>query len=134
MINIEINNMKKDNTVIKLFVGYILVLLFMVISSPAKGQSPCGNDDLCVVQFNAGFNEANKVPWVIELKDCKNTFIDIQTDAAAASKYKIVVVPTILIFNGDTEVARFQANIMMKMETEKKEVQGKIDEILMDAF
>jgi len=126
--------MKKDNTVIKLFVGYILVLLFMVISSPAKGQSPCGNDDLCVVQFNAGFNEANKVPWVIELKDCKNTFIDIQTDAAAASKYKIVVVPTILIFNGDTEVARFQANIMMKMETEKKEVQGKIDEILMDAF
>ena len=28
MINIEINNMKKDNTVIKLFVGYILVLLF----------------------------------------------------------------------------------------------------------
>jgi len=43
-------------------------------------------------------------------------------------------VPTILIFNGGTEVARFQANIMMKMETEKKEVQGKIDEILMDAF
>ena len=126
--------MEKNNTVMKIFVGYVLILLFMLVSSPAKGQSPCGNDDLCVVQFNAGFNEANKVPWVIELKDCKNTFIDIQTDAAAAGKYKIVVVPTILIFNGDTEVARFQANIMMKMETEKKEVQGKIDEILMDAF
>ena len=134
MINVEINNMEKNNTVMKIFVGYVLILLFMLVSSPAKGQSPCGNDDLCVVQFNAGFNEANKVPWVIELKDCKNTFIDIGTDAAAAGKYKIVVVPTILIFNGDTEVARFQANIMMKMETEKKEIQGKIDEILMDAF
>ena len=134
MINVEINNMKKDYTTIKLFLGYILILLFMLVSNPAMGQSPCGNDDLCVVQFNAGFNEANKVPWVIELKDCKNTFIDIQTDVAAAGKYKIVVVPTILIFNGGTEVARFHANIMMKMETEKKEVQGKIDEILMDAF
>tara|TARA_R110000772_G_scaffold83335_3_gene176347 strand:- start:182 stop:553 length:372 start_codon:yes stop_codon:yes gene_type:complete len=123
LINVEINNMKK-----------ILIVLFMILAISANGQSPCGNSDLCVVQFNAGFNEANKVPWVIELKDCKTTFIDIQTDATAAGKYKIVVVPTILIFNGDTEVARFQANIMMKMETEKKEVQGKIDEIIMDAF
>jgi len=134
LINVEINNMRKNYTAIKLFLGYVLILLFMLISNQAMGQSPCGNDDLCVVQFNAGFNEVNKVPWVIELKDCENAFIDIQTDAAAASKYKIVVVPTILIFNGGTEVARFQANIMMKMETEKKEVQGKIDEILMDAF
>tara|TARA_B100000902_G_scaffold315575_1_gene306654 strand:+ start:325 stop:729 length:405 start_codon:yes stop_codon:yes gene_type:complete len=134
LINVEINNMRKNYTTIKLFLGYMLILLFMLISNQAMGQSPCGNDDLCVVQFNAGFNEANKVPWVIELKDCENTFIDIGTDAAAAGKYKIVVVPTILIFNGGTEVARFQANIMMKMETEKKDVQGKIDEILMDAF
>ena len=126
--------MKKDYTSVKIFGGYLLILLLMLISNTANGQSPCEDEGLCVVQFNAGFNEANKVPWVIELKDCKNTFIDIQTDATAAGKYKIVVVPTILIFNGDTEVARFQANIMMKMETEKKEVQGKIDEIIMDAF
>ena len=105
----------------------------MILASSANGQSPCG-DDLCVVQFNAGFNEANKVPWVIELKDCKNTFIDIGTDAAAAGKYKIVVVPTILIFNGDTEVARFQANIMMSMEATLKDVQNSIDEIVMEAF
>ena len=100
----------------------------------AYGQSPCGNGELCVVQFNAGFNEANKVTWVGELNECETTFIDIQTDAAAAGKYKIVVVPTILIFNGEEEVARFQANIMKKMEATKKEVQNKIDEIIMDAF
>jgi len=105
----------------------------MLMSSSANGQSPCG-DDLCVVQFNAGFNEANKVTWVGELSDCSTKFIDIQTDAAAAGKYKIVVVPTLIIYNGGEEVGRFQANIMMKMETTKKEVQGKIDEILMDSF
>ena len=105
----------------------------MILASSANGQSPCG-DDLCVVQFNAGFNEANKVTWVGELTDCDNKFIDIQIDAAAASKYKIVVVPTLIIYNGGEEVGRFQANIMMKMEATKKEVQEKIDEILMDSF
>ena len=62
----------------------VLLLLFMVLASSANGQSPCGDDGLCVVQFNAGFNEANKVPWVGELNECSTTFIDIQTDAAAA--------------------------------------------------
>jgi hypothetical protein len=125
--------MKKDYTVWKLFGGYLLILLLMLISSSANGQSPCG-DDLCVVQFNAGFNEANKVTWVKELTDCSTKFIDIAKDTKASGKYKIVVVPTILIFNGDEEVGRFQANIMMKMETTQDEVQEKIDEIIMEAF
>ena len=58
----------------------------------------------------------------------------MQKDTKAAGKYKIVVVPTILIFNDGEEVARFQANIMMTMEATKDEVQEKIDEIIMDAF
>jgi len=111
----------------------ILVLLFMILASSASGQSPC-EDGLCAVQFNAGFNEANKVTWMGELNDCSTKFIDIQTDAKAAAKYKIVVVPTIVIYNNGEEVARFQANIMMKMEATKKEVQGKIDEIIMENF
>ena len=122
LINVEINNMKK-----------LLIVLFLILASSASGQSPCG-DGLCVVQFNAGFNEANKVTWLGDLTDCENKFIDIQTDAAASGKYKIVVVPTILIFNGEEEVGRFQANIMMKMEATKDEVQEKIDEIIMEDF
>jgi hypothetical protein len=113
---------------------FIILLILMVISVTVKGQSPCGNDDLCVVQFNAGFNEANKVTWLSELNDCDTKFIDIQVDAAAAAKYKIVVVPTILIFSGEEEKGRFQANIMMKMEATKDEVQEKIDEIIMEDF
>ena len=127
MINVETNNMKK--------IKYIaLVLLFMILASSANGQSPCGDDGLCVVQFNAGFNEANKVAWLSELSDCETKFIDIQKDAKAAGKYKIVVVPTILIFSGGEEAGRFQANIMMKMEATKDEVQEKIDEIIMEDF
>ena len=112
----------------------MLILLLMLMSSSAYGQSPCGDDGLCVVQFNAGFNAANKVTWVSELNECETSFIDIQKDTKAASKFKIVVIPTILIFNGEEEVGRFQANIMMQMEAKKKDIQGKIDEIIMDAF
>ena len=48
--------MKKDNTTLKLFGGYLLVLLLMIMSSSAYGQSPCGDEGICVTQFNAGFN------------------------------------------------------------------------------
>ena len=126
--------MKKEYVSLKLFIGYLLILLFMIMSHKASGQSPCKGSGICVVQYNAGFNEANKVTWVGELGECDTKFIDIQTDATAAGKYKIVVVPTIVICNEGEEVARFQANIMMKMESSKKEVQNKIDEIIMESF
>jgi|TARA_R110000796_G_scaffold40099_2_gene99471 hypothetical protein len=126
--------MSKDYTVWKIFGGYVLILLLMLLSNTASGQNPCGNDGLCVVQFNAGFNEGNKVAWVGNLGECKTTFIDIGTDTKAAGKYKIVVIPTILIFNSGEEVGRFQANIMMQMEATQKEIQNKIDEIIMESF
>ena len=110
----------------------ISILLFLGLCLIAKSQVP--SEGLVVVQFNAEFNEANKVPWVNKLSDCSTKFIDIQKDTKAAGKYKVVVVPTLIIFNNGEEVARFQANIMMQLEATKKEVQEKIDEILMEDF
>ena len=126
--------MSKDYTVWKLMVGYILIIILILVSTSANGQSPCGGNGICVTQFNAGFNAANKVPWLNKLTDCSTKFIDIQKDTKAAGKYKIVVVPTIVIYNEGEEVARFQANIMMQMESTQKNIQEKIDEILMDSF
>ena len=60
--------------------------------------------------------------------------VDIMTNTDLQKKYKIVVVPTILILDDGEEVARFQANIMMEMETTRKEVQESIDEIIMSKF
>ena len=113
--------MNKDYTTWKIFGGYILILLLMLLSNSATGQNPCET-------------AANKVTWVGSLEECETSFVDIGTDTKASSKYKIVVIPTILIFNGEEEVARYQANIMMVMESTQKEVQGKIDEIIMEEF
>ena len=111
---------------------FIIFVVLLCIAGNA--QNPCQSDDLCVIQFNASFNSANEVDWINKLNDCSTSFIDIATNAEAAAKYKIVVVPTILIFNGGEEVARFQANIMMTMEATKKDIQNKIDEIIMEDF
>ena len=124
--------MKKDYITLKMMAGYLLILLFMLMSSNAFGQSPCDSDDICVVQFNASWNESNSVDYLDKLTDCEVMNISID-EGTYQSDYKIVVVPTIIVFNGK-EVERFQANIMMEMEATRKDVQGVVDEIIYSDF
>ena len=91
-------------------------------------------DGLVVVEFNASFNKANEVTWLNKLTDCDVKRVDITTDSRWASEYKIVVVPTLVVFNNNEEATRFQANIMMTMEATRKELQDAVDEITMEAF
>ena len=109
----------------------LLILLLLPFLTYAQ-SSPC-DADVCVVQFNAGWNSSNDVEWVGNLKDCEVQYIDIASNADAQNKYEIVVVPTIIVFNGK-EVKRFQADISFAMKATKKEVQAVVDEILMDQF
>ena len=91
-------------------------------------------DGMVAVEFNASFNKANEVAWLSKLSDCGVERVDIAADTRWSKEYQIVVVPTIVIFNNNEEVKRFQANIMMSLETTLKEVQNSIDEIVMEAF
>jgi len=124
----------KNYTVWKLFGGFMLVLLALLLSTQCEAQVIQG-EGLEIVQFNAGFNEANSVDWLVNVTDCEvKQSVDIQKNAKAQGAYKIVVVPTIILFNDGEEVKRFQANIMMIMEATLKEVQQVIDETLMESF
>ena len=89
---------------------------------------------MVVVEFNASFNKSNEVAWLSKLSDCEVQRVDIAADSRWASEYKIVVVPTLVVFNNNEEAKRFQANIMMTMEATRKEVQDAVDEIIMEAF
>ena len=115
----------------KIFGTYLLVLLFILASSSAFGQNIC-KEDVCVVEFNAGWNEGNSVNYLEDLTDCGVKRINIDK-GDWAEKYNIVVVPTIIIFNGE-EVERFQADLSFAMKTTKEDVQEVVDEILMSDF
>ena len=112
----------------RIFGIYMLVLIFVLFCGDAFGQ-------IKVIQFNAGWNKANEAPWVNKLTDCNTVaYIDISTNKEAQSKYKIAVIPTIIIFKDGEEAARFQADLSFKMVATREEVQEEIDNQLMSDF
>jgi len=120
--------MKKIDVTWKIFSGYTLIIFFMLLCGGAFAQ-------IEVKHFNAGWNNANSVSWVMDLKDCKTIgLVDIATDAGAQKKYKIAVVPTIIIFKDEEEVARFQADLSFKMLATREEIQEEISNQLMSDF
>ena len=109
----------------------LLMLVVLVGGVAANAQNPC-NSDICVVQFNASWNGSNSVDYLDKLTECEVMNVSID-DGTWQKDFGIVVVPTIIVFNGK-EVERFQANIMMVMEATRKEVQNIIDEIIYSDF
>ena len=105
----------------------ILSVLLFIISFPLLGQ-------IEVKYFNAQWNAANEIEWVEKLTDSDIEKYDIGTKPEDAGKYKVVVVPTILIFQDGEEVERYQADISFKMSATREEIQDKIDELIMSAF
>ena len=109
--------MEKLDTTWKIFSAYMLIIFLMLFSGNAFGQ-------IEVIQFNAGWNKANEAPWVMKLTDCNTiAHVDISADKEAQSKYKIAVIPTIIIFKDGEEAIRFQADLSFKMVATKEEVQ-----------
>ena len=115
----------------KLTATYLLIILLMLISGIAIGQNIC-KKDICVVEFNASWNDQNAVEYLDELTDCGIKRINID-EGSWQEDYDIVVVPTIIVFNGE-EVKRFQADVSFSIKAKLEEVQGVVDEIIMSNF
>jgi len=125
--------MKKDYISWKLMVGYLLMLFLLFVPSSVNGQTYTCDEDICVVEFNASWNETNNTPWLHKLTDVgtKRIYID---KGDWQKDFSIVVTPTIIIFINGKETERYKGNIMMVIEETQKAVQDKIDEIIMEEF
>ena len=120
--------MEKADITWRIFSVYLLVIALMLFAGMAFGQ-------IQVAQFNAGWNKSNEVLWINKLEDCETfMYIDINTQKELQKKHKIAVIPTIIIFKDNEEVARFQADLSFKMVATKEEVQEEIDNQLMSDF
>jgi len=105
----------------------LLILLMVLFSENLYSQ-------IVVTHFNAAWNDPNKAEWVGDLTDCDITYVDIAKSPKLQQKHKVVVVPTIIIFQDGEEIKRYQAGISFKMLATKEELQDKIDEIIMSSF
>jgi hypothetical protein len=123
--------MKKIDCVWNIFLGYLILIFFILLAGGLSAQTPC-EEDICVVEFNAGWNESNSANYLDKLTDCgiKRILID---KGDWQKKYGIIVVPTIIVFNGE-EVKRWQADLSFKMLATREEVQEVVDEIIMSDF
>ena len=107
---------------------FLFILFLAFVTSPAHAQ-------IAVTHFNAEWNNANDVPWFMDLEDCKTVgYTDIAKNPNEATKHKIAVVPTIIIFKDGEEVARFQADLSFKMVATREEVQEEISNQTMSDF
>ena len=116
---------------LRVYFIYILVMILVFLFGIVKSQNIC-KTDVCVVEFNASWNKANSVDWLSKLNDCGVKRINID-EGDWQKKYNIVVVPTIIIFNGE-EVKRYQADLSFTMSAARKQIQEEVDELIMSDF
>ena len=118
----------KTNPIWKKFTICLFVLFLLFAFSNVSAQ-------ITATHFNAEWNKINGVSWFMDLKECKSKgLVDIAKQPEMATKYKIAVIPTIIIFKDGEEILRFQADLSFKMVAVKEEVQEEIDNIIMSDF
>lgn len=87
------------------------------------------NESTIVVEFWADFNSQNCLEEWQEIKDALYYRVDIAKAANAKKKYKIRMVPTILIFKDGSVEESFKAGLDLELPTTIREIQDAIDEI-----
>ena len=120
---------------------YVLMMLFMFICGSAFGQTFINGDfedriakDIVAIEFWADWNKANQFNELSKLKECKVYRLDIMAEADIQAEYNITGIPTIIIFDNGIEKARFNPNIMFKLDACKKTVQHSVDTITLNKF
>ena len=105
------------------YIMYIFIMIFVFFASTAYSQ-------IEVKQFNAAWNSANDIGWVHDLEDCKTIgYVDVAKNTEAQTKYKIAVVPTIIIFKDGVNEESFKAGLDLECPVDLPELLDTIKEV-----
>ena len=122
-----------------------LLILFMLCSSLFSEDIRELNDEnfgkatarnIVVVEFWAGWNEANKVTILEEWEnfDVKIYRINIELYPGIQTDNDVVILPTIIFYDDGEEVERLQGGMSFTLETTIKELDEIVEEILSSKF
>ena len=89
-----------------------------------------------VVEFWAGWNEANKVTLLDEWEtfDAKVYRVNIEQFPGIQNNNKVVILPTIIFYDEGEEVERLQGDMTFTLKTTIKELDDIVEEILGSKF
>ena len=121
---------------------YVFVMLFMFCIGTCSAQefADASNfknkiaKDVVVVEFWAEWNQMNQFNELNKLKGCNVYRIDIMSYMDVQMNYNVTAIPTVIIFDNGIEKERFNANVMFKLEADKKTVQHSVDTITLNKF
>jgi len=121
---------------------YVLMMIFMFICGTAFSQDYITADnfknkiakDVVVVEFWAEWNQMNQFNELNKLKGCNVYRIDIMSYMDVQMNYNVTAIPTVIIFDNGIEKERFNANVMFKLDADKKTVQHSVDTITLNKF
>ena len=96
-----------------------------------SNSSAFGDDNLetIVVEFWAEFNEANCFNNWNKIKNAKYYRVDIAKAPLAKKKYKVRMVPTIIIFKEGSVEESFKAGLDLTLPADLNDIQEAINEI-----
>jgi hypothetical protein len=122
------------------FLKYILLLLVgqTIAQTTVTTQNALSkytdSKGVVVIEFWAEWNNKNSCSFLKDLEDCNTVKADIGICTALQEKYNIEVLPTLVVINNSQEVCRFTGNLLFQLNVKKKEVQAKIDSIIISKF
>ena len=122
------------------FLKYILLLLVgqtiaqTTVTTESALDKHTKINGIVVVEFWAKWNDKNSCSFLKDLEDCNTVKADIGICKALQDKYKIDVLPTLVVINNGVEISRFTGNILFQLNVEKQQVQAKIDSIIISKF
>jgi len=86
-----------------------------------------------VSHFNSNWNDDNNFD-ISKLKECDKDYIVICHNEELQEKHKIKSVPTVIVFEDEKEIKRYEANIMMQLTCTRKDIQHVIDSVYLKRF
>jgi len=121
---------------------YVFLMIFIFSIGTCSAQEFADNSnfknkiakDVVAIEFWADWNKMNQFNELNKLKGCNVYRVDIMSSMDIQNDYNVTAIPTVIIFDNGIEKARFNPNIMFKLEADKKTVQHSVDTITLNKF
>tara|TARA_R100001594_G_scaffold143879_1_gene192354 strand:+ start:5605 stop:5994 length:390 start_codon:yes stop_codon:yes gene_type:complete len=121
---------------------YIFLLLFFLTVGIAFSQNFVSSDDfkntiakdIVTIEFWAEWNSSNEFSGLVKLNQCNVYRVDIGKCNKIQNNYKVIGIPTVIIFENGEEKERFEPNIMFELSVDRKTIQYSIDTLTLNKF
>ena len=110
--------MKKQIEISNYIYVFMMIIVFGCSAAMGQGFIDEGNfddkiaKDVVAVEFWAGWNSANEFAELEKLKECEKYRVDINANSKLQSDFKVMSIPTVILFDNGVEKERFTANII----------------------